>query len=157
MTTLHAEHRYHLDVAPEVAFDYLCDPAHDAQWQAACVEAARLDPGAALAVDSRYRIVFSFMGRHAAFVSRVTELAPPAEYAFESVEGPFPYRGRYSFRAAPQGGVDVHWQFWAEPGRYFGIVPATLLRKAMVHQVEKDVVGLRKRFSAGPEGRSFLT
>jgi hypothetical protein len=149
MTTIHAEHRYHLDASPEAAFAYLSDPSHDAEWQGSCQEAELLD-AAPVAVGTRYRIVFGFMGRGAAFVSRVTELVPHAEYAFESVEGPLQYRGRYGLRPAAQGGVDVHWQFWMEPGRFFGIVPATLLRKVLVNQVEKDVVGLRKRLAAPP-------
>jgi uncharacterized protein YndB with AHSA1/START domain len=144
--TIHAEHRYHLDTPPETAFAYLSDPSHDAEWQGSCVEAQLID-AAPVAVGTRYRILFSFMGRKTPFVGRVTELSPHTEYAFESVEGPFAYHGRYSFRPAAEGGVDVHWQFWTEPGRFFGLIPATLLRKVLVTQVEKDVVGLRKRLA----------
>jgi hypothetical protein len=142
---IHAEYRYHLDVAPELAFEYLADPANDAQWQGSCLEAERLAP--APDVGTRYRIVFSFMGRRVAFVGEITQRTAPRDYAFRVVEGPFHYEGRYSLQPAVGGGTDVHWQFWAQPARFFGIVPASLLRKVLVSQVEKDVVRLRERFA----------
>jgi len=143
---IHAEHRYHLDVSPERAFEYLAHPGRDAEWQASCLASRLLDDEPR--VGGRYDIEFSFMGRRARFVGRITERTPPAEYAFEVVEGPFLYHGRYSFRPAEAGGgVDVHWQFWAQPARFFGILPASLLRKVLVSQVESDVAKLRKRFA----------
>ena len=145
---IHAEYRYHLDVPPKTAFEYLCNPANDQEWQASCLESVLLQDE--LAAGSRYRIVFSFMGRRMNFVCEITECKPHSEYAFKVVEGSFHYEGRYSFAPAADGGVDVHWQFWAQPARFFGIVPDVLLRKVLVSQVEKDVVGLRKRFAAQP-------
>ena len=143
---IYAEHRYHLDVPPEVAFEYLSNPGNDAEWQGSCRESELLQ--AEPVVGGRYRIVFSFMGRRAEFVGEITERKPHSDYAFKVAEGPFPDEGRYSFTPAAGGGVDVHWQFWVTPARFFGIVPDVLLRKVLVSQVEKDVVGLRKRFAA---------
>jgi hypothetical protein len=145
---IHAEYRYPLDVPPDVAFDWLANPAHDADWQGSCLEAELL--AAEPVVGARYRIAFSFMGRRTAFVGEITEREPDREYAFRVAEGPFHYEGRYSLRPAEGGGTAVHWQFWAQPAGFFGIVPATLLRKVLVSQVEKDVIGLRRRLAALP-------
>jgi len=136
---IHLEYRCRLSLPPELAFDYIANPAHDAEWQASCLEAELLD--VAPAAGSRYRVVFRFMGRRVTFVSRITEHIPHSECAFEVVEGPFHYQGRYSFRPAAAG-TEVHWQFWVEPAGFFGIVPLSLLRKMLVSQVEKDLAGI---------------
>ena len=142
---IHLEYRCRLSLAPELAFDYVANPAHDAEWQASCLEAELLD--AAPAAGARYRVVFRFMGRRVAFVARITEHRPHSECAFEVVEGPFHYQGRYGFRPAGTG-TDVHWQFWVEPAGFFGIVPLSLLRKLLVSQVERDLAGIDDRHLA---------
>jgi carbon monoxide dehydrogenase subunit G len=141
---IHVEHRYTLAVEPAVAFAYLSNPAHDAEWQSTCSAAELLGP--APEPGCRYRIVFNFMGRKMNFLSTITERKPDSEYAFRVVEGAFHYEGRYSFRPVDEG-VEVHWQFAAEPGKFFGILPTTLIRKVLISQVEKDVLTLRKHFA----------
>lgn len=148
MSMIHSEYRYHLEVPPAKAFEYLSNPAHDQEWQASCTESVMLNDKTG--VGARYRIVFSFMSRRMNFVCEVTDHQPHAEYAFQVVEGPFHYAGRNSLTPADDGGVNVHWQFWAKPARFFGIVPDVLLRKLLVSQVEKDVAGLRERFASQP-------
>lgn len=142
---IHAEHTYTLPVAPAVAFAYLSNPANDQQWQDSCVSAQLLGP--APAVGCRYRIVFNFLGREMRFTSEITTLEPDREYAFKVVEGAFHYEGRYSVRAHADG-TEVHWQFSAQPGKFFGILPASLLRKVLISQIEKDAVTLARLLKA---------
>jgi carbon monoxide dehydrogenase subunit G len=136
---IRAEYNFNLPVPPAQAFAYMCNPANDAEWQSSCVSAELRDIRPGLA--SRYAIVFSFLGRKMSFQAEITEYDPPSRYAFRVHEGPFHYDGQYLFE--PRGrGTHVHWRFDADPKGFFGIVPATLLRKVLVTQVEKDVVTL---------------
>ena len=142
---IHADYRYTLPVSPSAAFDYLANPANDAQWQSSCSQAELLGP--APEVGCRYRIVFNFLSRKMNFTGEISERILDQEYGFKVVDGAFYYEGRYSFRPVEEG-VEVHWQFAAEPGKFFGILPASLIRKVLISQVEKDVVTLRKHFAA---------
>lgn len=142
---IHADYRYALPVSPAEAFDYMANPAHDAEWQGSCIAAELLGP--VPEVGCRYTITFNFLSRRMHFVGEITEQVPDREYAFKVIEGSFYYEGRYTFEPA-EDGVEVHWQFAAEPGRFFGILPASLLRKVLISQVEKDVVTLRRYFSS---------
>ena len=142
---IHADYTYTLPVAPAQAFAYLSNPANDSEWQNACVSAELLDP--APVVGCRYNIVFSLLGRKMKFVSEITLIEPDREYAFKVIDGSFYYEGRYSFRPHAHG-TEVHWQFAAEPGNFFGILPASLLRKVLISQVEKDSVTLARLLKA---------
>jgi uncharacterized membrane protein len=138
---IHADYRYHLNVEPELAFDYLANPVNDQHWQSSCaaVEMAAAQPD----VGAGYKITFNFLGRKMDFSCQITEREPLKRYAFKVLEGPFYYQGCYDFSPTAEG-LDVHWQFEAEPGRFFGILPASLLRKVLVSQVERDLVKLRR-------------
>lgn len=141
---IHAEHRYTLPVAPATAFAYLSNPGNDAEWQSSCSESELLGPSPE--VGCEYRIVFNFMSRKMNFLSKITERNPDTNFAFASVEGSFRYEGRYTFTPI-EGGVEVHWQFSADPGKFFGILPSSLIRKVLVSQIQKDVITLRKYFA----------
>ena len=136
---IHAEHRFLLPVARGAAFAYLSDPANDIEWQASCV-AVRLE-GAMPSVGCQYQITFRFLGRKMEFTCAITAFEPDQHYAFKVVEGSFHYEGSYTLQTHAQG-TEVHWQFAAEPGKFFGILPASLLRKVLISQIEKDALTL---------------
>lgn len=140
---IHAEYHFTLNTSLEEAFDYLTNPANDADWQSSCDAAQVLTTGPVKA-GSHYRITFNFLGRRMNFDCQVTRREPSREYAFAVLEGPFHYEGHYSFKEVDDG-VAIHWQFSAEPGGFFGILPASILRKVLISQVERDVVNLRKK------------
>lgn len=145
---IYADYRYTLPVSPSKAFAYLANPANDAQWQSSCsdVELLATHPD----VGCRYKIVFNFLTRKMNFLAEITESTADREYAFKVIDGPFYYEGRYTL-TPHQDGVEVYWQFAAEPGKFFGIIPATILRKVLVSQVENDVVRLREQLSLTQE------
>ncbi len=142
---INADYTFTLPADPSQVFAYLSNPANDSEWQSACVSAELLGP--APAVGCRYNIVFSLLGRKMNFVSEITLHEPDREYAFKVIEGSFYYEGRYRFRPHADG-TEVHWQFGAEPGSFFGILPAALLRKVLISQVEKDSVTLARLLKA---------
>lgn len=142
---IHADHTYTVPVPPAQAFAYLSNPAHDAEWQSSCVSAELL--AAAPAVGAHYNIVFSFLGRKMKFTSEITVFEPDRECAFKSVAGSFYYEGRYSLRPHADG-TEVHWQFSAEPGKFFGILSTALLRKVLISQIEADAAVLARLLTA---------
>jgi hypothetical protein len=141
---IHADYIYTLPVSPAVAFSYLSNPGNDAEWQASCVSAELLGP--VPKVGCRYNIVFSFLGRKMQFVGEITKLEADHDYAFKVIDGSFYYEGRYTLRPHPVG-TEVHWQFAADPGKFFGILPASLLRKVLISQIEKDAVTLARKLT----------
>ncbi len=146
---IHADYTTIVPHPPARLYAYLSNPANERHWQSSCVDAELL--GALPAPGCRYRIVFSFLGRRMPFTGEITHLEPEREYAFRVVEGPFHYEGRYSLRPHPDG-TELHWQFAAEPGKFFGVVPVSLVRKVLLSQVEKDLANLAHLLAAGGNG-----
>lgn len=144
---IEAEHTYTLPVTPAQAYACLRNPARDKEWQAACVDAELLD--AVPAPGCRYRIFFSLLGRSMHFLCEIVDLQENETCLFRTLEGPFQYEAHYRLRPHAQG-TEVHWRFTTEPGRFFGILPASLLRKVLVSQVEKDALTLARLLSATP-------
>lgn len=132
---IRAEYSRALGVPRAVLFDYLSNPTNDLHWQASCVEARLLDGTAD--VGSRYMIVFSFLGRRMNFECQITCAQAPALYTFKVLQGSFFYEGAYNLEEIPDG-TRLSWQFDVEPGKFFGILPVSLLRKVLISQVEKD-------------------
>jgi hypothetical protein len=144
---IEALHSFVLPVPPQQAFHYIAQPLSDPEWQNSCQSASLDDPslaGRPMPVGGRYRITFSFMGRVMSFHCEVTGSDAPDTYAFKVLEGPFIYEGTYRFHADPQG-TRVDWRFTTNPGKFFGLIPSSLLRKVLVSQIERDALNLAAR------------
>lgn len=149
---IEVEHHFDLPVPAAQAFDLLADPRRDTEWQNACTgvellaaPSAPAPPGAP--EQPRYRITFELLGKRMQFGCVVDCHQRPTHYGFRVVEGPFVYRGDYAL-ADHEAGCRVHWRFQAEPGRFFGLLPAGLLRKVVLSQFEGDVTRLRRQLLA---------
>lgn len=146
---IEATHTFELPVPVDTAFAFIADPRNDSQWQSACDGVDLVDAlplSAVPTVGSRYRICFNFLSRKMNFVGEITESTAPNCYAFQVVEGPFIYSGQYQL--SPHGdGTRVQWTFRADPGRFFGVIPAVLLRKVLLAQVERDVRAMRQHLT----------
>lgn len=132
---IRAEYSCTLAVSREALFAHLSNPANDVLWQASCVEACL--QGTTAKLGSRYNIVFSFLGRRMSFECEITCLQSPSRYGFKVLQGSFNYEGLYQLEERPDG-TRLSWQFDVEPGRFFGILPVSLLRKVLISQIEKD-------------------
>ncbi len=138
---IEATYTFELPLPPATVFGFIADPRHDSQWQSSCAGVELLSP--APTIGSRYRIAFNFLSRKMNFLAQIIESEAPSRYAFQVIEGPFTYSGSYVL--TPQGtSTCIQWNFRAEPGRFFGVIPAGLLRKVLVAQVERDVKTMRK-------------
>ncbi|MBR7781925.1 SRPBCC family protein [Undibacterium luofuense] len=142
---IEAETNYVLKAPCSRVFAYLSNPANDKIWQGSCVDAQLHAPQPAAGAE--YSIKFSFLGRKMDFRARILEVQPESSYAFEVLDGPFYYKGQYRFEADGQH-TRIHWHFAAEPGKFFGILPASILRKVLVSQIEKDFITLDRLLAA---------
>lgn len=145
-TQIRAETTFDLPVPPEEAFALLSDPAKDPDWQTACVYSKLLNgeprPGC------EYEITFTMIGKKMDFTVEILEYEPGVVSRFQTLDGPFGYRGTYSYTERPDGGTTVHWLFEVDPGDYFGITPTSLVKKLLTAQVKKDGGKLAKRLRA---------
>lgn len=142
---IEAETQYVLKAPRSKVFAYLSNPANDKVWQGSCADAQLHAP--APATGAEYSIKFSFLGRKMDFRARILDVRPDSDYAFEVIDGPFYYKGQYRFEEDGQQ-TRIHWHFAAEPGKFFGILPASILRKVLVSQIEKDFVTLERLLAA---------
>lgn len=142
------EYNYYLPVPPAAAFAYLANPGRNHEWQSSCL-ASRLHADQP-APGCRYDITFLFLTRRMEFLGEICEFEPNNRAAFRILEGPFYYDDNYRFE--PEGdGIHVYWRFNADPKGFFGIIPASILRKVMLSQVEKDVAALKTAFAGRTE------
>lgn len=144
---IRAEYSRALNVSATLLFDYLSNPANDLHWQDSCVEARLLD--GTTAIDSRYVIAFSFLGRRMNFECQITGVEAPVLYRFKVLQGSFHYEGVYHLEELPEG-TRLSWQLDVEPGRFFGILPVSLVRKVLVAQVERDFSRLEALLQTAP-------
>jgi carbon monoxide dehydrogenase subunit G len=139
------EQQHQLNVSQEQVFEYLSQPENDSEWQAACKEVRR-DPGT-VGVGCRYAIWFSFLGREMVFENEIVEFQPYKRFAYRTLSGPIHFRGQYRFEAV-ETGTRIHWAFEADPGRFFGILPQSVLKKVLAKQVHSDLLRLEKLLTA---------
>lgn len=130
------DYSFFVEARAEQVFTFLGNPTNNPRWAASC-ESARLLDTDPISVDTCYEIVFNFLTRRMSFKGVVEHYEPPSRLGFRTVDGPFSYQD--SYRLEPkESGTQVDWQFRADPGRFFGVIPVTLIRKALLKQIEKD-------------------
>lgn len=144
-----ATHDFTLPIPPEQAFAVLSNPGLDAQWQGSCLSSRLLadapGPGA------QYDIQFRMLGKSLDFRGEITDFEEGKVSGYKTVSGPFSYTGGYSYTPSDEG-CRLGWFFDVDPGRFFGLLPISLMRKALISQVEKDVVHLRGLLAEGHFG-----
>jgi carbon monoxide dehydrogenase subunit G len=94
------EKHIYIDRPPQVVFDYMSDPANDAQWRAGSrsAEWASNDP---IGVGSLMRSEDHAMGRKIETFSKITSWDPPLQYGFKSLSKSFP--AEFSFNLEAEG------------------------------------------------------
>jgi uncharacterized membrane protein len=146
---INVEYQTNLPVPADIAFAVMSDPARDPDWQGSCLSTRVL--GATLGPGCRYEIAFQMLGKRMDFVAEIIEYEPGVASRFQVVEGPFQYIGSYRYHAQADGTTDLKWTFDAEPGGYFGVLPKSLLKKAVLAQVTKDLNNLSKMLSVAAQ------
>lgn len=88
--------------ATDVVFAFLADSRNTPRWYEAVREAEPLTPGP-VAVGTRYRFVRELPGGRADNLVEVVELEPNAVVTLASVDGPTPFRYRYTLSPTTEG------------------------------------------------------
>lgn len=140
------EREYVLAASQERAFQFLSNPENDKLWQSSCDQVELLRREEPVGQGSRYRIHFSFLSRKMSFEAEVTEFQPETSYGYKSTEGPMPYEGRYLLTKLGDA-VQIHWRFVATPGKFFGVIPKSLIQKALDKKVDEDILRLKSLFA----------
>jgi uncharacterized membrane protein len=144
---IRVEHQHTIHAPVEVVFEFIAQPQNDAQWQSSC-DRVQLKSDGRVGPGTEYRIDFRFLSREMTFEARVEDYRPGESYGYRTLSGPLEYRGQYRFSQVPEG-TRLHWVFEAEPGRFFGLIPASLLKKVLTKQVESDLKRLDGLLSQG--------
>jgi hypothetical protein len=93
------EKRIFIDRSPQDVFDYMSDPAKDAEWRAGS-RSAEWDSEGPIGVGSIMRSEDRSMGRKVETLSQITTWDPPHGYGFKSMSSSFP--AEFHFKLEPQ-------------------------------------------------------
>jgi hypothetical protein len=135
-----------LPVPPDVAFDYLAEFHHAAEWDPGVEEAAALTPGPARR-GSRFRVVVSFLGRRIPLEYEITHHERPQRLILEGGDDSLFSRDELTF-AERAGGTRVTYEACLEL-RGLRRLADPLLDVAFQIIGRLAARGLRERFAEG--------
>lgn len=136
---------YEIEGSMMEVFNFLANPENDALWQSSCDTVALDEPDKQVAAGSQYTIGFSFLSRRMHFQAEVTDCLFGERYGYRSLNGPMSYEGGYRFTERDNS-VFIEWFFRAVPGKFFGIIPQSLIKKTMIKKVSEDIERLQQTF-----------
>ncbi len=127
-------------------FDYLSNPANDAQWQSS-TEVSEWTSEGPPGVGSTQRSVIRFLGRKLESEIEITIWDPPQRLGFKVVSGPVPFEGTIKFESQ-ENGTQVTQTIQGEPGGFFKIAEG-LVSKQIEKQIGTDFDALKLQMEAG--------
>ena len=127
-------------------FDYLSNPANDAQWQSS-TEVSEWTSEGPPGVGSTQRSVIRFLGRNMDSTLEVTIWDPPLQLGFKVVDGPVPFEASIKLESQ-ENGTQLTQTFQGEPGGFFKIAEG-LVGKQVEKQIGTDLDGLKLQLEAG--------
>ena len=140
--TIVVELEYILNAPVEDVFKFIGNPENDSQWQSSCDFVELLEPTDSVRSGTQYDIGFSFLTRKMRFQAEVTKYVPCSEYGYRSLSGPMLYEGCYKLEK-DNDCTRVNWRFEAVPGKFFGIIPRSVIKKTLQKRVTEDVKSLQ--------------
>ena len=127
-------------------FDFLSNPANDAQWQGS-TESAEWTSEGPFGVGSTQRSVFRFLGRKIESSTEVTIWDPPNQYSTKVLSGPIPFEITIKLESQ-ENGTQVTAGFQAEFGGFFKMAEG-LVGKQAAKQFDTDLDALKLLVEAG--------
>jgi uncharacterized protein YndB with AHSA1/START domain len=121
-------------------FEFMSNPANDAQWQSS-TESAEWTSEGLPGVGSTIKQVGRFMGRDTTGTGEVTSWDPPNELSVKSLTGPIPFESKTRFDSK-ENGTQVTISAQAEPGGFFKIAEGLVKRQAE-KQFDADLGSLK--------------
>lgn len=130
-----------IDRPLEEVWDFVADPANNAQWQSG-VELSDQSLAGPIKVGTRVRIVRRFMGQKIEVV-----FEPNTQFSFKSLSGPLPISGSIAM-AATDSGTEVTYHATGEAAGVLGL-GETIISGLVNKQVEEDLKALKKLLQSG--------
>lgn len=136
------EQSVYVEDSPQAVFEYVTNPANDAEWQGSIESSEWVSEGPPDA-GSRVKSVVKFMGREFESTAEITEWEPPSRYGMRVEEGPVPFE--LSVRIEPEGsGSLVTLNGQAEVGSFFKLAEG-LVGKQLQKQFETDLNTMKSK------------
>jgi carbon monoxide dehydrogenase subunit G len=136
----------YIHLPPQEVFDYVTNPANNAQWMSG-TESAIWKSNGKPGVGSTYVGVFNFLGRKIEGEVEVTDWDPPNRWSFKSVDGPIPSQNTTKFEAQGDGTLVSH-TTQVEIGGFFKLAEG-LAGKQLEKLYETNNAALKLLLEAG--------
>ncbi|WP_136668609.1 SRPBCC family protein [Flavobacterium sp. H122] len=135
---------YQLDHPVQVVFDYINEPQNEPLWISSVTKIDHVE-------GDLFQIHYDFLGKKEMFLIEITT----EEYktrTYKRIEGVFPMRGHQVFTPIKNGeGTQIEWLFEIDPGKFFGIIPHIIIKKAVENMMKKDVKKLNDHLLQVPQ------
>ena len=130
-----------IDRTQEDVFDYVTDPANDAQWQSS-VQSSEWASQPPHGVGSTQNSVLKFLGRKIDSTVEVTAWDRPNNYGFKVIEGPVPFQGVVGLTTSGESGTELTMEIEAEFGGFFKLAEG-LVGKQLEKTLDTDFNALK--------------
>jgi carbon monoxide dehydrogenase subunit G len=131
--------------SPQDVFDYMTNPANDAQWQSG-IESSEWTSDSPPGVGSTQKVVRSFLGRKIESGVELTGWDPPNQSSGKTVNGPIPFEVTNKFEAQGNGTL-LTMTGRAELGGFFKLAEG-LVGKQVEKQLDSDLAALKLQLEA---------
>ena len=125
----------------EDVFDYVTDPANDAQWQSS-VQSSQWASQPPHGVGSTQNLVNRFLGRKIKSTLEVTAWDRPNKYGFKVIKGPVPFQGVTELTTSGELGTELTVDIEAEFGGFFKLAEG-LVGKQLEKTLDTDFNALK--------------
>ena len=132
--------------SPQEVFDYVTNPANDAQWQSG-IESSEWTSDGPPGVGSTQKVVRSFLGRKIESEVEFTGWDPPNQSSGKTIGGPVPMEITNKLEAQGNGTL-LTLTGQAELGGFFKLAEG-LVGKQVGKQLESDLAALKLLLDAG--------
>ncbi len=130
-----------IDRSREDVFDYVTDPANDAQWQGSCMGSQWASEGPH-GVGSTKVSVDKFMGRKIESTIEVTMWDRPKKIGFKAIEGPVPFQAVIGLESVGESGTELTVDLEAEFRGFFKLAGG-LVGKQLEKELKTDFNALK--------------
>ena len=135
--------------SPQDVFDYVTDPANDANWQGS-TESTQWISEPPHGVGSRQVQVIRFLGRRIESTMEYTHWDRPSVLGFKVVEGPLPFQGLLGLEPSGEGATELTVDFEGEVGGFFKIAEG-MVGKQLEKQMDADFNALKLWMEEGSD------
>ena len=127
--------------SPQDVFNYVTDPANDANWQG-LTESSHWTSEGPPGVGSTQDSVSRFLGRKMESTLEITIWDPPNTVGFKVTMGPMPFQGAFGFESIGENQTELTADVEAEIGGFLKLAKG-LVGKQLEKQLDTDFNALK--------------